>query len=147
MSTRIVFNGQSYEILDAMPPDVRAKYQAILGALGDDERAKLEAALSGGSGLGGGPGIRINTTVRTRIRVNGKDYDSVDAMPAGVRAVYERAMGNKVGEAIVVNTAPSASLPARPPAIDAGDSRPGLVRIALFVAAGLAVLVWLLTRR
>ena len=141
MTTRITFNGRTYDGVEGMPPDVRAKYQAILDALGGEDRAKLESA------LGGGAGIRINTTVRRRIRVNGKDYDSVDAMPAGVRAVYERAMGNKVGEAIVVNTAPSASLPARPPAIDAGDSRPGLVRIALFVAAGLAVLVWLLTRR
>ena len=145
MSTRIVFNGQAYDSLEAMPPDVRAKYQAVLDALGAADRGKLEAAL--GAGSLAGPGIRINTTVRTRIRVNGKDYDSVDAMPADVRAVYERALGRPAGEAIVVNTAPSAAMPVPPPAIDAGDSRPGLVRIALLVAAGLAVLVWLLARR
>ena len=145
MSTRIVFNGQAYDSLEAMPPDVRAKYQTVLDALGAADRGKLEAAL--GAGSLAGPGIRINTTVRTRIRVNGKDYDSVDAMPADVRAVYERALGQKTGEAVVVNTAPSAAMPVPPPAIDAGDSRPGLVRIALLVAAGLAVLIWLLTRR
>jgi hypothetical protein len=145
VSTRIVFNGQTFDSLEAMPPDVRAKYQAVLVALGAGDRAKLEAAL--GAGALAGPGIKINTTVRTRIRVNGKDYDSVDAMPADVRVVYERALGKKTGEAIVVNTAPSAAMPVPPPAIDAGDSRPGLVRIALLVAAGLAVLLWLLTRR
>jgi hypothetical protein len=141
MSTRIVFNGQTYDGVEAMPPDVRAKYQAILDALGDDDRAKLESA------MGSGAGLKINTTVRRRIRVNGKDYDSVDAMPSDVRAMYERAMAGKPGEATVVNTAPSGLLPGRPPAIDAADSRAGLARVLLVVAAGLAVLIWLLTRR
>jgi hypothetical protein len=145
VSTRIVFNGRAYDGLEAMPADVRARYQAVLDALGGGDRAKLEAAL--GAGALAGPGIRVATTVRTRIRVNGTDYDSVDAMPADVRAAYERALGKKTGEATLVSTAPSAAMPVPPPAIDAGDSRPGLVRVALLVAAGLAVLLWLITRR
>lgn len=138
MTTRITFNGRTYDGVEGMPPDVRAKYQAILDALGGEDRAKLESA------LGGGAGIRINTTVRRRIRVNGKDYDSVDALPAEVRAAYERATAGRTGAGPALDAA--AATPVPPPAIDAGDARGGLVRTVLLVAAGLAVVAWLLLR-
>ena len=35
MTTRIVFNGQEYASLDAMPPDVRQAYDQIVNQLGD----------------------------------------------------------------------------------------------------------------
>lgn len=35
MTTRIVFNGQEYASLDAMPPDVRQAYDQIVKQLGD----------------------------------------------------------------------------------------------------------------
>jgi len=141
MSTRIVFNGQTYDSLEAMPPEVRAKYQAVLGALGDDDRARLESA------LGAGAGVRINSTVRRRIRINGKDYDSVDAMPPDARALYERAMAGRAADPGSAAAAAGGAMPAPPPAIDAGDARGNLVRVLLVVAVGLAVLVWLLARR
>ena len=138
MSPKIVFNGEAYDGLDSMPADVRAKYQGILDALGADDREKLEAA------MGSGAGIKINTTVRRKIRVNGKDYDSVEAMPAQVREAYERAMAGK--EAGVVRAAGAMAAP--PPAIDADDARRGnLLRVLLWVAVGLAIAVWLLARR
>jgi hypothetical protein len=140
MSTRIVFDGRTYDGLDSMPPDVRTRYQAILDALGTEDRAKLEAA------MGGGAGIRINTTVRRTFRVNGKDYDSVEAMPAGIREAYERAMAGK--ESTGADQSALAAMPSPPPATDADDDRRGgVVRVMLLVAAGVAVLVWLLTRR
>jgi len=140
MSGTIVFDGQTYDGLDGMPPDVRARYQAILDALGAEDRAKLEAA------MGGAAGIRINTTVRRTIRVNGKDYDSVEALPAGIREAYERAMAHR--ESGGAGPATPAAMPSPPPAIDAADDRRGrLVRVALLAAVALIVVVWLLTRR
>jgi hypothetical protein len=140
MSAKIVFDGQTYDGLESMPPDVRTRYQAILDALGTDDRAKLEAA------MGGGAGIRINTTVRRKIRVNGKDYDSVETMPAGIREAYERAMAGQ--ESMGAGQSSQAAMPSPPPAIDAADSRAGsLIRVALLVAAGLAILLWILLKR
>jgi hypothetical protein len=140
MSAKIVFDGQTYDGLDSMPPDVRTRYQGILDALGADDRAKLEAA------MGGGAGIRINATVRRKIRVNGKDYDSVEAMPAGILQAYERAMAGK--ESVGAGQPPQVAMPSPPPAIDADDSRAGsLVRVALLIVAALIVVVWLLSRR
>ena len=58
METRITFNGQTYDSLESMPPDVRQQYQAVLNALSGDDRAKVASLLQGGAG------IRINTTVK-----------------------------------------------------------------------------------
>ena len=140
MSPKIVFNGQTYDSLESMPPEARTKYQAILDALGTEDREKLEAAMESGAG------IKINTTVRHKIRVNGKDYDAVEAMPANVREAYERAVAGN--EAAGVVAAATSAMPSPPPAIDADDSRRGrLLRMALLVAVGLAALVWVLARR
>jgi hypothetical protein len=138
MSAKITFNGQTYDGLESMPPDVRVKYQAILDALGTADREKLEAA------MGSGAGLRINTTVRRKIRLNGQDYDSVDAMPADIRAAYERAVAGKEAARVGATTS---EMPSPPPAIDASDSRRGnVLRVALLVAVGLAALGWILLR-
>ena len=140
MATKITFNGQSYDGLDAMPADVRTRYQAIVDALGADDREKLESAMDGGAGL------RINTTVRRRIRINGKDYDSVEQMPAHEREIYEKAMAKQ--EAGTAAAAAPEAMPSPPPAIDADDGRRAtIVRVALLVLAAVAIVLWLLTRR
>jgi len=137
---KIVFNGQTYDDLDGMPPEVRTKYQGILQALGAEDREKVEAA------MGSGAGLKINTTVRRKIRVNGKDYDSVEAMPANIREAYERAVAGK--DSAAAGELVPAAMPSPPPAIDADDSRrANLVRVALLIVVGLAVLAWLLARR
>jgi hypothetical protein len=83
--------------------------------------------------------------------VGGKEYESVDAMPADVRTAYERAVAANPSLASASSSGaapPSAAMASRPPAIDADDSRRGTVlRIAVWVAVGLAVLMWLLLRR
>jgi hypothetical protein len=38
--------------------------------------------------------MSLKLTVRTRIRFNGQEYDSPDAMPADVRQTYERALAS-----------------------------------------------------
>ncbi|MGA2381797.1 MAG: hypothetical protein ABSG61_00015 [Gemmatimonadales bacterium] len=86
MSARIVFNGREYDGVESMPPEVRQEYERILGALGAEDRDKVASA------LGHGAGLKLNVTVHRKFRVGGKEYESVDAMPADVRAAYERAL-------------------------------------------------------
>jgi hypothetical protein len=84
---------------------------------------------------------------------NGQEYESVDAMPADVRAAFEGALAANPALRDTSTSFPKPSLspgamPVVPPAIDADDSRRGtLVRVAIWAAVGLIVLVWLLTRR
>jgi len=147
MSTRIVFNGQEYDGVESMPAEVRQEYERVLGALGAEDRSKVEAA------LGHGAGLKLNVTVHRKFRVGGKEYESVDAMPADVRAQYERALAANPSLQDTSTSFPRPSIsrgavPTVPPAIDADDSRRGtLVRIALWVVAGVVILIWLLSRR
>jgi len=144
MSPKIVFNGKEYDGVESMPAEVRREYESVLGALDSAERAKVDSA------LGRGANIKLNVTVHRKFRVGGKEYESVEAMPADVRAAYERALAANPALADTTShvATPSAAMPARPPAIDAGGSRRGAVlRIALWVAAGMAVLIWLLLKR
>ena len=147
MGAKIVFNGQEYDGVESMPPDVRREYEGVLGALGAEDRDKVESA------LGHGAGLKLNVTVHRKFRVGGKEYESVDAMPADVRAAYERALAGNPALRDTSTSFPKASIapgamPVVPPAIDADDSRRGaLLRIALWVVVGLVALVWLLSRR
>jgi hypothetical protein len=139
VSAKITFNGQTYDDVDSMPPETRTRYQAILDALGAEDREKLEAA------MGSGAGVKIATTVRRKIRVNGKDYDSVEAMPADARALYERAVVAKEDAGSPVGT--TSAMPSPPPAIDAADSRrANIVRAAMLIVVGLAALLWVMLR-
>ena len=145
MSAKIIFNGREYDGVERMPPEVRQEYERILGTLGAEDRDKVEAA------LGHGAGLKLNVTVQRKFRVGGKEYENVDAMPADVRAAYERAVAADPslasGASSPVTPSPGA-MPTLPPPIDADDSRRGtLVRIAVWVVVGLVVLVWLLSRR
>ena len=145
--TKIVFNGREFDGVESMPPDVRKEYENALSALGAEERDKVAAS------MGHGAHVKLNVTVHTKFRVNGKDYDSVEAMPADVRAAYERALQQRPGMQDTATSIPKPALtpsgmPVVPPAIDAADSRrASLVRIAVWVVIGLVVLVWLLARR
>lgn len=138
METKITFNGRTYDSLESMPPDVRAQYQAVLDALRGEDRAKVESL------LGGGAGIRIKTTVTRRIRVNGKEYDSVDQLPPELREVYQRAVGQASGG--LPTPAPAVAPP--PPAPSDGEhSGTGTMwRAALFAAMAAIVILWLLLR-
>ena len=75
IKTRVRFNGQEYDSVDAMPPEARAAYEAAL--------ARLPAA--------GIQTARVTTT--TKIVFNGQEYASPDEMPAEARAKYEQLMG------------------------------------------------------
>jgi hypothetical protein len=145
MSTKIVFNGQEYDGVESMPEEARRQYEAALNALSAEERGRLEAA-------GQGAHVQFKVNVRRTYKIGGKEYDSVEAMPPDVRAAFERAA---VSNPALRDTAssiptlrPSDAGPVVPPAIDAGDSRRArMFRIAFWVVVGLAVAVWLLSRR
>jgi hypothetical protein len=147
VSEKIVFNGREYDGIEAMPPEVRQQFEAALNALGEEDRARLESA------EGQGAGLKIDLTVHRKYKVNGVEYDSVDAMPAHVRAAFEKALEANPSLRDTATSIPTlkrspGGAPVLPPAIDAADARrASLVRVAVWAVIGLVVLIWLLTRR
>ena len=141
MSEKIVFNGREYDGVDAMPAEVRRQYEAVLNIVRDQSGGSKLASL-----LESGPVrqlFKISTTVHRRILVNGKEFTSVDEMPADVRGAYERAVA-EAGAKAAADRAES-SLPAfRPPPLLEEDDRPsGLQRIVTWVVLAVLVALWL----
>lgn len=147
MSLKIVFNGKEYDSVDAMPPDVRKEYEVALETLRKSGGEEILSVLQRDMGVSG---THIKATYR-EIVVNGKKYDSVDAMPPDVRRTYEQAMARLPTSGAAVRP-PVTSTPRaiRPPPIgddaDAGGWGSGLWRIVLWMAIGAAA-AWLLLRR
>ena len=151
MSLKIVFNGQEYDSVDAMPPDVRKEYDVALETLRKSGGEEILSVLQRDMGVSG---THIKATFR-EIVVNGKKYDSVDAMPPDVRRAYEQAMA-RVSPSGTTERPPvvPAARAVRPPSIrhDAeaqGGGRGGgggLWRIVLWIGIGAAA-AWLLLRR
>jgi len=147
VSLKIVFNGQEYDNVDAMPPDVRKEYEVALETLRKSGGEEILSVLQRDMGV---TGTHIKATFR-EIVVNGKKYDSVDAMPPDVRRTYEQAMARIApsGAAVRPPVAPAPAARAiRPPPI-AQDAEPrggGLWRIAFWIAVGALAAWWLLRR-
>ena len=147
MSLKIVFNGKEYDSVDAMPPDVRKEYEVALETLRKSGGEEILSVLQRDMGVSG---THIKATYR-EIVVNGKKYDSVEAMPPDVRRTYEQAMARVTPSGAVVRppvTAPARAI--RPPPIgdDASAGAPGsrLWRIVLWIGIGAAAAWWLLRR-
>lgn len=87
MSTHIIFNGQEYPSTDAMPEEVRKSYLQALAQFADNDRNGIPDVLERGAA---GPVIGIQ---QSSITVNGRTYESVEAMPKLVRLLYEHALG------------------------------------------------------
>jgi hypothetical protein len=88
MSDKIVFNGQEFDGVEAMPADLRKQYEDVMRLLADSGQAP-----AGGTG----PVRRIfsvKTNFHTRVFVNKKEYKSVDELPPELRSEYERAVGS-----------------------------------------------------
>jgi hypothetical protein len=100
ISGKIRFNGQDYDGLDAMPADVRQKFEQIL------------------AGLKSPDGNRIVIHTSSKVVFNGQEYASVEAMPEDVRRLYQQVMstidrdGNGIPDVLEGGSA-AASLPAR----------------------------------
>jgi hypothetical protein len=81
VSNKIIFNGTEYDSLEAMPLGLRKAYQEAL-------------RLAGQGGMGNVPrgGVAVRLSTKVRFVNEGKTYDSVDQMPAEVRAKFDAAM-------------------------------------------------------
>ena len=89
MTTRIIFNGQEYQSLDAMPPEVRQAYDQLIKQLADADHDGIPDILQHGADAKLLGNIQLS---HTRITVNGKTYETPDEMPPAVRALYDKAM-------------------------------------------------------
>jgi len=78
--------------------------------------------------------MSVNVSIKRRIKVNGKEYNSVDDLPPDVRALYDRAMaspGKKVSvKKITIN------------GVDVAATRTSATTIAIVVLAVLAALAF-----
>lgn len=141
-----MFNGKEYDSVDAMPPDVRKEYDAALETLRKSGGEEILSVLQRDMGVSG---THLKATYR-EIVVNGKKYDSVDAMPPDVRRTYEQAMARVApGGAGARPSTPRAIRP--PPMSDdaAVEGRGGggrLWRIVLWIGVGAGAAWWLLRR-
>ena len=146
MSLKIVFNGKEYDRVDAMPSDVRKEYEVALETLRKSGGEEILSVLQRDMGVSG---THIKATYR-EIVVNGKKYDSVDAMPPDVRQTYEQAMARVAPSGAPMR--PSTPHAIRPPPVsDVADLEgrgggAGLWRVVLWIGIGAAA-AWLLLRR
>ena len=135
MSLKIVFNGAEYDSVDAMPPDVRKQYEVALETLRKSGGEEILSVLQRDMGV---TGAHIKATFR-EIVVNGKKYDSVDAMPPDVRRTYEQAMARTKAPVV------SATRAIRPPPPPEDEPRgSGMWRIPFWIAVGALGAWWLL---
>ena len=142
MSLKIVFNGKEYDSVDAMPPDVRKQYEVALETLRKSGGEEILSVLQRDMGV---TGAHIKASFR-EIVVNGKKYDSVDAMPPDVRRTYEQAMARVgPGGAAVRPPVVSATRAIRPPPAPEDEPRgSGMWRIPFWIAVGALGAWWLL---
>ena len=135
VSLKIVFNGKEYDSVDAMPPDVRKEYEVALETLRKSGGEEILSVLQRDVGV---TGAHIKATFR-EIVVNGKTYDSVDAMPPDVRRTYEQAMARTKAPVV------SATRAIRPPPPPEDEPRgSGMWRIPFWIAVGALGAWWLL---
>lgn len=145
MSEKIVFNGREYDGVDAMPPEVRRQYEAVLSVARAQSGSKFASLLLSGTAR---KIFKVTATVHQRIVVNGKEFHSPDEMPSEVRAAYERALaeaggGAPAGGAPIGNPRPTFR---PPPLLDEDDRRGGLRRIATWVAIAALLALWVLRK-
>ena len=153
MSLKIVFNGKEYDNVDAMPPDVRKEYEVVLETLRKSGGEEILTVLQRDMGV---TGTHIKATHR-EIVVNGKKYDSVEAMPPDVRRTYEQAVARLAPATAAVKPpvapapAPAARAIRPPPTIEDAEARGGgggggggLWRIPFWIAVGAVGAWWLL---
>lgn len=99
----IVIDGKTYKSVDEMPEDVRKNYESAMRQLADKDKNGIPDVLEDLNILGdknkdGIPdafeGMTANVvSSSTKIIADGKEYNSLDELPADLRAKYEQAMG------------------------------------------------------
>ena len=159
-STRIVVNGQEYHSLEEMPPEVRSLYERALQMAAEEDARDI--AGPGGAAASSPPSdtgshISVKQVVTsTKFVVNGKEYASIDEMPADVAGQVRAAMASAGSEGLAGGTAPRH--PTRPTQAARihnfeAQERPHVrlrvsaLRLALWLAAMLLIILLYLRRR
>jgi hypothetical protein len=83
---RIVIDGKTYNGVNEMPPEVRARYEQAMESIGDESQDGVPKAYNRPQM----PGVVSSTSMK--IVVDGKDYTRVEDLPADALAKYESAM-------------------------------------------------------
>lgn len=157
----IIFEGKSYDSVDQLPPEARAKYDAAMSKLEDKDNNGVPDILDNA--------LRMSTTFTTttsKIIFQGKTYDSADQLPPEARAKYDEAMSklqdnnnNGIPDVLenALKTAPIASTTqinfaspqksGQPPASSNIGPIIVLSIIALILAVGVIILLILLLGR
>ena len=100
----IVIDGKTYNSVDEMPADVRARYEQAMRSLKDQNGNRVPDVFENDNMLADKNGNGIPDIVEnsdgtpiiknvTKILVNGKEFRSLDELPPEARAKYEQAMG------------------------------------------------------
>ena len=99
----IVIDGKTYNSVDEMPPDIRQKYEAAMGSLGDANNNQIPDAFEtmnvfGDKDRDGIPDVVENLLTgqaavnSMKIIVDGKEFNGLEGLPPEARAKYEAAM-------------------------------------------------------
>jgi len=100
----IVIDGKTYQSVNEMPPDVRQKYEQAMRSMRDTDGDRLPDAFESTHPLAdqdrdGMPDVlesMMSNSVSAgamKVVVDGKEFNSIDALPPEARARYEEAMG------------------------------------------------------
>ncbi len=95
---RIIIDGKTYNSVDEMPEAARQQYEQAMNSLRDQSGTNIADVLADKNKNGipdvieDAAGAQIvKSTIK--IVVNGKEFNSLEDLPADVRAKYEKAMG------------------------------------------------------
>jgi hypothetical protein len=159
----IIFNGQTYTSVEAMPPEARQAYEQALALLADNDRDGIPDIIQGAMA-----GQASVMQMGTRIVVNGQAYASLDEMPPEARRAYDQVadlfdrnrdgipdiwqddMPDLVPQEVVEPADAAASRPlprpAQPEVTEVGPDRlRGVAVVVALVLLGVVALVVLLT--
>lgn len=82
---KIMFNGQEYENVAAMPPEVRRLYESMTNVFADKDGNGVPDILEGGMG-------NVQSSTVSQFIVDGKAYSRLEDLPPEQRARYTAAM-------------------------------------------------------
>ena len=100
----IIIDGKTYKSVDEMPPEVRQQYEQAMRSFKDQNANRIpnvfeDHSLLADKNKNGIPDIVENTPAEKivansmKILVDGREFNSLDDLPAEARAKYEEAMG------------------------------------------------------
>jgi hypothetical protein len=138
----ILFNGQQYDSVEAMPPDVRMAYETVKKAFADKDQDGIPDVFQGAGNL-----QQMMSQASTSSAVSAQAYTSPEEMPAEVREAYDEAMSQAgriaaAGRAAARGGSSSAGglrTTDADPVIKAGPAGMGMLWLGIAVILGLFI--------